>query len=348
MGVTCGGRKNISRNQVLQNPSKPEEFEIEDNKRGSLCIIRDRTGKLVYARRDYLILSETVQELMNKYYLEIKDLGKLWAFFKSVDHTRSGYITLKEIYLVLGQNPSISIVGPVLDRFFALIEKEFKDKVTFEEFVPNLISFCLFSKFQIREFMFSIFDTNNDCLVNRNDLIKFFSVKKDGKEVYFKNYIDAITNYPFLERSDKINFEDFIEICHDLQFICYPAEKLQNLFKNNFVSLKFWNKLHKVVIDRYKQHLYVNNKKIKEKLDEIKLNEKIENYKKNLNEDGNGTQLVYRNNVRINKLKRTLSDTNFYHNKKINRKESEINSLDNISIKHILFEKENVIENDEY
>jgi Ca2+-binding EF-hand superfamily protein len=324
MGVICGNNR-----KVIQI----EEYEIDSRKKGSLRIIRDKTGRLVYSRRDEIIVTETIQDILNNFFIEPDELDKLWEFFKKVDHTKSGYIMLKELYLVINQNPSMSIVGPILDRFFNLIEKEFKDKVTFEEFIPNLLSYCLYSNFQLKEFMFSIFDLNHDHYINRNDIVKFFSIKKNDKKIFFSNYLDSINNYPHLVRSDKITFEEFLEICQDLHFIHYPAEKLQKLFKENILGEKFWKKLHKKISDSYKQHLYVNNKKMKDKLDEIKLNEKIENYKKNLL-TRKFSYIVYQKEARMDKFKRRLSDTNFYLSKNLYTKD-DVKSLDNINLINI-------------
>jgi Ca2+-binding EF-hand superfamily protein len=327
MGVICGSKTNI------KSKSLAEEFETDSNKKGSLCIIRDNTGRLVYTRRDELVLTDNINNIMEKYFIELEELNLLWDFFKRVDHTKSGYITLKELYLVTNQNPSISIVGPVLDKFFSIIDKEFKDKVTFEELLPNLICYNLYSNFQLKEFMFGILDTNHDTFISRYDIVKFFSTKKSDKKIYFSNYLDAINHYPHLQRSDKIPFEEFLEICQDLHFICYSAEKLQILFRSNIVSERFWKTLYKKVTDRYKQNLYTNNKKIKDKLDEIKLNEKIANYKKSLMDCESGVN-IYQKEARVNKYRRTLSDTNFYHSKHVKHND-EVNSLDNISLNNL-------------
>lgn len=42
-----------------------------------------------------------------------------------------------------------SIIAPYLERFFELIDKVDKFHVTFEEFLPALVAFCLFSKDEI-------------------------------------------------------------------------------------------------------------------------------------------------------------------------------------------------------
>jgi Ca2+-binding EF-hand superfamily protein len=333
--VVCGGKANTIKSKSLTPVELVEEFEIDPGKRGSLRVIRLNSGRLVYSRRDELLVTDTVQDIMSKYFIEPEELNKLWEFFKRVDHTKSGYITLKELYLIINQNPSIAIVGPVLDRFFNLIEKEFKDKVTFEELIPSLVCYVLSSSVQIREFMFNILDANHDTYINRADILKFFSIKKNDKRIYFSNYLDAINHYPHFQRSDKISFEEFLEICHDLHFIYYPAEKLQTLFRTCIVDQGFWTKLHKKVGDRYKQHLYTNNKKMKDKLDEIKLNEKIENYKKNLLEGTHCSVMIYRKEARFNKFRRTLSDTNFYQSKNVCHKE-DVNSLDNINLYNLV------------
>jgi len=42
-----------------------------------------------------------------------------------------------------------SIIGPYFERFFELIEPLDEKNITFEEFLPALVAFCLFSRHEM-------------------------------------------------------------------------------------------------------------------------------------------------------------------------------------------------------
>ena len=82
---------------------------------------------------------------MNDFEFLENDIFRLWKHFIKIDKDESGYISIGQLFNYLDER-NYSIVAPYLERFFDLIDREFIEKVNFDEFLPALVSFCLFSK----------------------------------------------------------------------------------------------------------------------------------------------------------------------------------------------------------
>jgi hypothetical protein len=113
-------------------------------------------------------------------------------------------------------------------------------------------------------------------------------------------------------------------MCKDLHFLYYPALKLQTLLKTYYIGETFWNNLQQHILNSYKQHNFmIQNKEINK---HHRKYTKVEFYKKNIK---HGNEKIYYKNIRMNKLNRNLSDTDFFNGK--NSKEEELcRSYDNI------------------
>ena len=82
---------------------------------------------------------------MNDFEFLESDVLRLWKHFIKIDKDNTGYITIGQLFTYLSER-QYSIVAPYLERFFDLIDKEHIEKVNYEEFLPAIVSFCLFSK----------------------------------------------------------------------------------------------------------------------------------------------------------------------------------------------------------
>lgn len=65
-----------------------------------------------------------------------------------MDKIGSGYINLDNMYAFLDEELS-SMISPYIERFFLLILKENKEKITFIEWLPAVSVYCLYTNEQI-------------------------------------------------------------------------------------------------------------------------------------------------------------------------------------------------------
>ena len=302
-----------------------KKYSLED-KYASIELTEDKNGDLIYVLRENLFKTQTLQKIQEQYHISEKNLQNLWSYFKKIDKNRKGFIKLTDLYDYLEINQT-SFISPFLDRFYINIEKEFQDKILFEEFLPKLISFCLFSPYKIIEFVFNMIDKNHDGFVKKLDIIKFVSIKRDSEGVYLTNNIKAINDYARYKRGDKISKEDFMEMCLNLNFIFFPAVCLQEIFREKFAGENFWKKMHKEIKIYALNQAKINDKKrIEKQIEKVKdkvFDEKRENFLKRIEAEENLEKMnkdkFYKMNLRIERKK---SDTLFYMDKIKNEKSS--------------------------
>ena len=82
---------------------------------------------------------------MKEFFLDIMDLKAIWLGFIKVDTDNKGSIGIQNLLDIM-QERQYSVIAPFLERFFFLIEKIDPNKCDFEEFLPNLCVFNLFTK----------------------------------------------------------------------------------------------------------------------------------------------------------------------------------------------------------
>ncbi len=70
-------------------------------------------------------------------------------------------VTPAEILFFLSER-EYSVVSPQFYRFFDIIDKKIFDQCTFDELLPALVSYCLFTRSEILGFVFNMVDENQD------------------------------------------------------------------------------------------------------------------------------------------------------------------------------------------
>jgi Ca2+-binding EF-hand superfamily protein len=318
-------------------------LEIEDKYRGTLVYAKDKEGKLIYMRRKNLVFSNRIIKIKNELNLNDSHCIRIWKFFKTLDPKRIGYITLEKLYNVIGESPSCSSMAHIIDRFFIEIEKEYTDKVNFEELLPYLVKYCLYTPKQIKMFVFEYIDKNRDNFISRTDIVEFLSVKREGENLNLINHPDTIKFTNFITRSDKISFDEFEKLCNKFPFIYYSALLFQTKLKENYVGISFWDKLLEQVLEKQKDNMkMIEKKKIENKIEEIHENivkEQVKTYKNKKEaiekKEEERKNKIYQEDIRVKKYN---NDEVYYesivapYNNFKKEKNELIKSLDNIII----------------
>lgn len=99
-------------------------------------------------------------------------MSRLWYCFVDIDKKKKGAITPQQILHFLEEREQ-SVVAPALYRLYEIMEKVDPDEVTFEELIPALVSYALFSRSEILGFMFSLIDEDKDDFISKTDIFKY-------------------------------------------------------------------------------------------------------------------------------------------------------------------------------
>ena len=280
--------------------------------------------------------TERIKDIMNVFFLDEKDVFNLQNFFIKIDNENEGFITLYQLYKFLNESEQ-SNLSPFIDHLFNIVDKKYNNKMTFEEFLPFLISFCLSSQMQLIEFVFGLIDSDHNKSISLGQIIELFSTIKNNEEIFFINHIICLEKYCKKKRGDNLTIDDFYDICQDLPFVYYYASKLQHKLRSYYIGDNFWNKLEKKIIKKYNENSYKEDLKLQINIEDIRnkvLNERINLYKKKWETEKKEIEnnKIYKEDVRL-KLdkKRKISDTDFYIDKikesnKIVKKNNDVKS----------------------
>lgn len=154
-----------------------------------------------------------------------------------MDRGNTGYISIDQLFTYIDER-NYSIVAPYLERFFDLIDRSNRDRIaTFEELLPALAAFCLFSKdemitckkfkksFSFCIVVFNMYDIDRDGEISKRDLFRMFTIVKENIQVFPINNMRAVELIP-MERGDKITKMDFVDIVHKLPYTIFPSFRL--------------------------------------------------------------------------------------------------------------------------
>ena len=93
---------------------------------------------------------------------------------------------------------------------------------------------------QILKFIFRVLDTNDDEIISKKDILKFFSQKSsNNRRIFPINYLKLIETLE-IERSDYIPRHEFIKVVNNVPFLVYPAVRLQEDMRRLIIGEKFW------------------------------------------------------------------------------------------------------------
>jgi hypothetical protein len=192
-----------------------------------------------------------------------------------------------------------------------------------------LISYCICSNYQLIEFVFGLIDKDNDKFISYEEIVNLISKKYNKKEIFKYNHYEQIKQYSSnkINIKDKINIDQFLIICLDNPFIFYPAVKLQNLLKNNYIGNNFWNKLNKKITKNYTDsiskkeqfQLHNNIEDIRNKVISERIKSFKEKWKKE--EEGQKKKQIYKEYIRLGPFRKN-SDSNFFVDKYILREKN--------------------------
>jgi hypothetical protein len=86
-----------------------------------------------------------------------------------------------------------------------------------------------------------MFDRDRDEEISKKDLFRMFMIERDGMVVFPFNNMRAVELVE-LDRGDKINKHEFVDIIAQVPYIVFPAFRLQASMKEVFAGNRFWKK----------------------------------------------------------------------------------------------------------
>lgn len=198
-------------------------------------------GKLVLPEPDERIRKDIVIGRLTPY-----ELSRFWRYFKRLDTDKTGFVHLDKLckFMEYERNLVSDSVLDLLDIDYEHgMNKNMKGKISFAEFLDAVVTYCLFSRFEILKFCFYVFDQDKNgyyepeqlkMLMNSLHGIKAGeTVKGDLKKAWYNLEI---------AEDNRIEFEEFDRFERQFPQMFRPAFELQIKMIAAFNGEAWWEK----------------------------------------------------------------------------------------------------------
>jgi len=302
------------------------------------------------------LIKEKIKKIEKDFFVDHIDINNLFSFYSKKLSKNGKYIEKQDLYDLCDITEPSDEICPYIEHFWENIQKAEEQRVYFDELVIYLISFCICSNYQLIEFVFGLIDKNNNKFISYEEIVKLISQKYNQREIFKYNHYEQIKQYNSskIKIKDKISIDDFLIICLDNPFIFYPAVKLQNLLKSNYIGAKFWKKLNKKITKSYMDsNADIEHKQLQNNINDIRnkvINERMKSFKERWEKEKEDRKKheIYKEHIRLGP-ERKNSDSNFYIDKyMINGWENkfELKKVKNEKdINKLFFDKQNINRN---
>lgn len=308
-----GNKIIIANSKISSNKSISDKDTIKFNK------------KLYYnSNRNNSLIEKKINNIKTTFFIDDKDIDNLFSFYSKKLTKNKEFIVKQDLYDLCNIIELNDEICPYIEQFWENIIKSEENKVYFDELLIFLISYCICSNYQLIEFVFGLIDKDNDKFISYDEIINLISKKYNQKEIFKYNHLEQIIQYSSnkIKRKDKINIDDFLIICLDNPFIFYPAVKMQNLLKNNYIGKKFWKNLNKKITKNYTDSISKEeHSKLQNNIESIRnkvINERIKSFKEKWKQEEKEKKKneIYKQHIRFGPMRKN-SDSNFYIDKYI-------------------------------
>ena len=99
--------------------------------------------------------------------------------YQELDKKKKGTITPQQILHYIEER-EYSVIARAFFRLFDIMEKNDPEEVTFEELIPSLVSYCLFTRSEIMGFMYNLLDEDKDDFISKVDVFKYLLQMRQG------------------------------------------------------------------------------------------------------------------------------------------------------------------------
>lgn len=190
-------------------------------------------------------LSEHTALIMAQYNITQRHLKKIQALFAEYDENNTRKWTIIELNRLLGIYPE-SIVTPCLEALVKFGSSSRDGRLSFEDFLVSICSYCAFSKEEILQFVYLIIDADRSGVLDKEELENFYSAsvyvkrKHHARQALFPpNYMKALSEFGRGQWKSLV-FEEFCLMCDLYSHLTFPATHLQLLLRRAILGSRFW------------------------------------------------------------------------------------------------------------
>jgi len=167
-----------------------------------------------------------------------RQLKKLKREFDFIDIDLSGEIDMEEFFEFVHEPKNVFSTS-----LFSLIDTDGSGNISFEEFVASIGTYCMFTKDDILNFIFDIFDEDKSGTLDDQEFVKMSAGVNNGDPSWVGNFRTAMENFD-VNKDGLIDFGEFKMINKMYPLVMFPAFRLQDKMQKHTLGEKGWVKLH--------------------------------------------------------------------------------------------------------
>jgi Ca2+-binding EF-hand superfamily protein len=190
-------------------------------------------------------LSEHSALIMAQYNVKPRHLKILSRLFARLDVNHTDKWTIIEFRKLLGIYPE-SLVMPCLEALIKFGSSSRDGRMSYEDFIIAVCSFCAFSKEELLQFVYIIIDADRSGVLDKQELENFYSASVHVKRrhharqaIYPPNYMGALEEFGKGQWTSLI-FEEFCLMCDLFPHLAFPAVYLQMMLRRAILGTRFW------------------------------------------------------------------------------------------------------------
>ena len=191
------------------------------------------------------LLTEHTAVIMAQYNIRPKHVKRLYGLFADMDVNRTGKWTIVEVNQLLDSYPE-SLVTPCLEALIKFGSSGRDGRLTFEDFIVAVCSFCALSKEELLQFVYITIDADRSGVLDRQELTNFYSSsvyvkrKKTTRQAsYPSNYVGALEQFGKGQWKSLV-FEEFCLMCDLFPHLAFPGIHLQHMLRREVLGSRFW------------------------------------------------------------------------------------------------------------
>ena len=92
-----------------------------------------------------------MHDILETFFLTPTDIAFLYAFFKKISSSTNEELTIHSLFSLIKVNEHNKEMLPFIKYFYYIIDKRTEERVTFEELLPFLLTYCFSSSYQLVE-----------------------------------------------------------------------------------------------------------------------------------------------------------------------------------------------------
>ena len=169
--------------------------------------------------------------------LTMSELQMLRKSFDQIDISGDGDIDREELIEALNERTT-----PLTDAVFALLDLDGNGRISFDEFVVCLATYCLYTKEDILQFMFNIFDVDQSGALDDAEFKELCRAVNCSEPLFAGNFASAMQQFD--ENADGvIDFKEFRALNQKFPMLLFPAFRMQEGMQKLTLGATKWRKI---------------------------------------------------------------------------------------------------------